>query len=514
MDVNLPDGRVLRNVPDGTTQAQILAKLRAAGEDVSWADQKQPTGAEIVAKEQGPMDALAIGAGKKTSDILNGLAQMYLSLRGEPKALEGLKQNVATENAAYAPLRAERPYATGFGEALPSMAVPGAGSGYVGAAVAGALPDLLSYGSTEQRLAAGGVGAAGGMAGRAAGGLLSNILKPAGVGVNPNRAAIDAAERIGYKPLAGAATQNPAMMNVENYLSRGIGSSGIMQGLERANKEAVGRAAASSIGEVSNNVSADVLKAAESRIGSSFERLQAITAPHLGDDFVNALATIEAKNASLGPFRLSSVDSVVQKGLDLAAKGDLSGEAYKVIRTEISNQATSAFKSGDAAVGQAFKAVRNALDDAATKSLAPEEQKAWQVAREQWGNWKTLTKGLLAEGGDVSPARVAQALRAQGPGFRTGTTTGPLADVGRIGEGIKSALNPNSGNLQNVQSYGSMGVPLAIGNFAAAKVYTNPIVQKYLREGLLDIGKNGELIVKATGVPLGAAATKGLLGVD
>lgn len=515
MDVNLPDGRVLKNVPEGTTQAQIIARLKAAGEDVSWGQPKQVSGAEYLAKQTGPGEAMLVAAGEKTNSILDGLTQLYLKSIGDDKALGGLATNVQASKDIYAPLVQERPISTALGSAIPAMAIPGAGSGYLGAMAAGALPELLSYGSAEERLAKGAVGAAGGAAGRAIGSGATNLLKPAGVGVNPNRAAMDAAERIGYRPLAGQATQNPALLNIENYFARTPGSSGIVQGLLRGNQAAVNRAAARSIGQQSDDLSAGILDAAEKAIGADFNRLQSVTAPQLGNDFVNSLVRIEQSNAARASFRDPKIDSLLEKAMDLAARGNLSGKAYKEIRSELSGQATKAFKGGDATLGQAVKGVRAALDDAAEKSLSKADQEAWRVAREQWGNWKILTKGLVAEAGDVSPARVAAQLRNQ-PGFRTGNTQGPLADIARIGEGVKGALNPNSGSLAQGMLYGNpiTGVPMAASNYIGAKVYTSPVVQKYLREGILDIGQNGELIVKATGVPLGVAGTKRLLGVD
>lgn len=518
MDVKLPDGRTLRNVPEGTTQSQILAKLRAAGEDVGWAEGKEPqkSGAEVAAEDTGAGNALLIAAGRKTDSILDGLTQLYLRSNGDQKALGGLAANVAEKEQNYAPLKKARPFATGMGEALPAMAVPGAGAGYAGAMIAGATPELLSYGTDAERLGRGAGGAAGGAAGRALGGAVQSVLKPAGIGVNPNKAAMDAAQRIGFKPLAGQATQNPALLNFENYLARTPGSSGTMQALSRGNQSAINRAAAKSVGEVADDVGEGVLKTAEQRIGGEFTRLQGVTSPKLGNDFVNQLAKIESQNAARGPFRDTAIDSMLDKAMDLAAKGNLSGTAYKEIRTELSNQATKAFKSGDATLGQAVKGVREALDAAAEGSLSKADQEAWKLARQQWGNWKTLTKGMVAEGGDVSAARVAAQLRSQGPGFRTGTVGGPLADVGRVGEGVKGALNPNSGNLTQSMLYGNplTGVPLSVGNYAAAKAYTNPVVQSYLRNGLLDIGPTGELIVKATGVPIGVAGMKSLLGAD
>lgn len=510
MDVNLPDGRILRNVPDGTTQDQILAKLRAAGEDVSWAAQKQTSGPEALAKETGIGEALMVGAGHKTDRILNGLTQMYLGARGEKKALAGLAANVQSGEDAYAPLARQRPVATALGEALPALAVPGAGGSYAGAAAAGAAPELLSYGDAWDRTKRGGVGATGGIVGRWFGGLLNAGLKPAGVGTSANKEAMAAAERIGYKPLAGEATGNRALMNVENYLSRSPGSSGAMQRLAQDNTQAVNTAAARSIGQRANEVGPGVLGAAESQIGQEFTRLQGVTAPQLGDDFVNALATIEQKNATLGPFRDKTIDSILDKGMDLAAKGNLSGSAYKQIRTELSNQSYKAYKAGDATLGSAVKDVRIALDQAAESSLGPADREAWKLAREQWGNWKTLSKGFVSEAGNVSPARVAQQLRSQGPAFRTGRSTGDLPDIARIGEGFKTAQNPNSGNLA-ATVWGSAITP---ANFAAQKIYTHPLVQKYLRDGILDIGPTGELIVKATGIPLGIAGTNEILGAQ
>lgn len=43
MDVQLPDGTILKGIPEGTSKADILAKLQANGHDVSWAKAEAPT---------------------------------------------------------------------------------------------------------------------------------------------------------------------------------------------------------------------------------------------------------------------------------------------------------------------------------------------------------------------------------------------------------------------------------------------------------------------------------------
>jgi hypothetical protein len=467
---------------------------------------------EKAAPKMGVMETLMIGAGKKTDDILNGLAQ--LALIGEPKAQAALAAKVAEGQRLYQPVREQRPVISRIGEALPALAVPGGASSYAGAMGAAALPELASYGSAQERLARGGAAAAGGAVGRALGGAVSSVLKPSGVGTTVSREATDAAKRIGYKPLAGQATQNPAMLNVENYLARNPGSSGTMAAINEANQKALNRAAAKAIGQNADDLGTGVLKAAENTIGGEFQRLQEITAPRLGNEFVDALVKIEQSNVARGAFRDKTVDSVLDKALDLAAQGNLSGKAYKEIRTELSNQATRAFKNGDATLGQAVKSIREALDEAAQQSLSKADQEAWKVARKQWGNWKALTKGLVAEGGNVSAARVAGQLRSGSPGFRTGDVTGPLADVGRIGETFKGALNPNSGNQVSMMVYGNpiTGIPATAANFTAAKVYTSPLAQWYLRNGLLDIGQGGESLLQGAGVPIGVGGMNSLLG--
>lgn len=488
--------------PDGMSDDDIAKAIKA--------NMPQPTVA--TQPKIGAMESLAIGAGKKVNDILNGLTQ--LALIGEPSAQKALSEKVSEGDRLYQPVREQRPVLSRIGEAVPAMAVPGAAASYPAAMGAAALPELLSYGSASDRLLRGGVAAAGGAAGHGIGGMVSSLIKPSGVGTTVSKEAIDAAKRVGFKPLAGQATQNPAMMNVENYLARSPGSSGTMARLHEANTKALNAAAARSIGERADDVGEKVLSAAEGRIGGEFSRLQQVTAPQLGTDFVDALVKIEQNNAARGPFRDSAIDSVLDKAMDLAAKGNLSGTAYKEIRTELSNQATRAFKGGDATLGQAIKGVREALDEAAEKSLSKADREAWRLAREQWGNWKTLTKGMVAEGGNVSPARAAAQLRAKSPGFRTGAVNGPLVDVARIGEAFKTAQNPNSGQLVQQMLYGNpfTGIPLAAGNAAAAKVYTSAPMQKYLRSGLLDIGQTGEDLLMLGGLPIGVGGINGLLG--
>ena len=79
-----------------------------------------------------------------------------------------------------------------------------------------------------------------------------------------------------------------------------------------------------------------------------------------------------------------------------------------------------------------------AVDAAAKESLSKADQKALDVVRKQYAAFKVLTKGHVTEAGNVSPARLATALRQQNPtGFKTGTINSDLMDIPRIGQAFK-----------------------------------------------------------------------------
>lgn len=110
----------------------------------------------VPAEDPGFWNSVMIGAGKTTDSILNGFTQMYLGAKGEDSALNALKQKVRDDAEPYRELQKVRPFATGIGEALPSMAVPvGAGATTLGTVgrmfLAGAVPAALEYGSPAER---------------------------------------------------------------------------------------------------------------------------------------------------------------------------------------------------------------------------------------------------------------------------------------------------------------------------------------------------------------------------
>lgn len=505
----LADGRRLE-FPDGTNPQVIQSTVRKLMAQAP----AQPTG-----PTEGMGEAMLIAAGRGTDKLVQGVRQAYNYATGDQAALDKMAETEADNDRAYKPLQEKFPIATGIAETAPAMAVfpMAGGASLVRAGVSAGLPSVLSYGTAEERLKRGATDAAFGAAGAKAGQLVARALKPAGVGVaGASDDALAAAERIGYKPTPAQISQSPGMASFENYLLRTPGSSGTMQKVANANQTALNQAAAKSVGQSADDVGESVLAAAKKGIREEFDRLQAITKPVIGDDFVNALAKIDSENAARGPFKSKHVDHLINKGLELASKGDLDGKAYKEIRTQLTNEALMMSKMGDETTAGAYREVRSALDKAARGSLPDAEQKAWDLVRKQWDDFKTLTKSNVAEAGNVSAARAASALRAKHPGFRTGAVNGPMADVARVGEAFKGVPNPTSGQLAQQMMFSNpvTGVPLYLGNKAAAAAYMSPLGQQYFSRGLLDVGETGRALLGRGGIQLGIPAGRGLLGVE
>lgn len=437
---------------------------------------------------------LAVAAGRGVDKMLAGAQQAYNWMTGDSAAQSRLDQQQKANDAAYAPIERDKPITAAIGETLPAVALTapfGGGAGLLGAttrgAMMGAAPGLLSYGDVGERASRAAGGAVGGGVGGAAGYGLARALSPVASQVRASDDAIDAARRIGYSPTPGQITGNPMLQNLENYLARMPGSSSKMQAVRQGNQSAINRAAAKAIGETGDSVDEATLASAQARIGGEFDRIGLAANPDLqASPFLSALAKIDADNAALQSFRNSSVDDLVDRGLDLATQGKLRGDVYIKIRAQIGKEAASAenqvYKS-------ALKDLQRALDDAASDSLSGGDSLALKAARQQWADFKTLARNLVVEGGDVSPRRVATDLaRKYGDQFATGQANSGLMDIARVGRGLAAPVNPNSGSLLLTDSIANSpftAIPAALVNKGLASTYLSPMMQSYLARNQL-----------------------------
>jgi hypothetical protein len=156
MNVTLPNGKIIRGVPEGTSKDQIRQKAISSGlataEDFGQAPQPQSPKVDMaairkqamdeVAAEQGPLDALMIGAGKGFYDVGRGLGLLDSESESDAQAMDALRE--------------QRPYTTGAGE-IAGQAAPFIPLGMGAAAGAKFLPGMAGMGG--QVVAGGAVGA-------------------------------------------------------------------------------------------------------------------------------------------------------------------------------------------------------------------------------------------------------------------------------------------------------------------------------------------------------------------
>lgn len=503
---------------DEREELQALRRL-AELEDKAAAEKGGIPVPSLVLPDQGIGRSLVNGAGKFVNDIVAGTKQTWNAATGNDAANAQLAREQERVKAGYAPLQRANPVATSVGESLfPAVAsIPfTGGSGLAGTLttgfLTGAIPEALKYGSPEERMANALKSGAGGAAGAGLGYGVAKMIQPVSNAARLSPEAQQAADRIGYKLTAGELQQNEALQNIENWLRRTPGSSGTMQARQAANQQAINRAAAGAMGETADDLGEKTFAAAKGRIGSEFQRLSAAAAPDVQNspDFINAIVKVDAANRATQSYMRPDITKEVEKALDLASTGKLSGEAYQQIRSQLSSDAQRAFAAKDSTLGKALETIRNGLDAAANQSLSAADQEAYKVARQQWAAYKALTKGAVAEGGDVSGKRLAAALRQANPdAFRTGQmkVDERLMDIARLSEALKGVSNPNSGQMTVTAAMMQnplTAIPMALNNKMLSKALMNPVTQGYLSSDVLSPAMARYL--KMTTVPAGIAA--------
>lgn len=439
------------------------------GNEPSWGDRVMDVGASF-ASGVGRGAAGLVGLPGTIGDALNsGLswATGLPQLPSSPFSSSGVQSGLSTVTGGaseYEPQTTAGEYAGTVGEFLPGAAIGGANVANL--LRFGALPGVaseaagqLTEGSNLEPYAR--VAAA--LAAPAAPALASRAISPFSGSIPPERmAAIRVLQGEGVPLTAGQKTGSTGLRFAESELGGGRAAS-LMDDQARAFTEA-----ATSRAGMQGIATPDNMAANAQRLGQGFQDISSRTALNGDMQLVGDLGDAVSRHGRLlEPQQRQVVSDLADDILNRVATGSMPGETYQAIRSDLTRAAQSNRQNS---LGSAYRDIRNALDDAMSRSIPPEDAAEWTRLRREYGNMKVLEKaaggaGEAAAMGTISPARLRQAASVgrQGAASRN---AGDFDELAKAGQAVMSPL-PNSGTAGRIRAQ-NLGSGILAGGGALA----------------------------------------------
>lgn len=532
MDVKMPDGTVITNVPDDITQSKLMKM-------VANTKMYSPDVFKEVAQDQSGLQNFGAGMGGALKGMYIGGKQMLgLADPGEAeqhkRAMDGLRSTgsgIAGEIAgsilpalplmgvsALNTLRG----AAGVGGAMGALnpttsdesrlvnialgAAGGAGGQWVGNKIGGLLAGSANMpkasGSASSSASAGG-GAAASSASASAnptatmsgGGVGFGSVGPdASAGLNQAQIAIrDKGNALGFRLTPGQASGSKALQQLEAKLESQPMTSGPFNAIKANNQTALNRTWAKAIGEDSATLDSTVLEQAKDRIGGVYKMIADKTARQIDPDaFLSRLSSIESEFEGLTNI---SQNPLVNKFINYAAKGEATGAQLQDLASKIgkaaNQQMTSA--SGDRQLGMALFEVKNHADDLLEQGLSGETLKAFQKARDEYKHLMLLTQrvGVVnPSNGNVQGVSLANLLQTKDKnGFLFGKNDSAPYNAARFAQAFRPIVG-DSGTATRSPLPNPVNFMLSMPVNLAAKAYTSqPMVNAAAKAGV--IAENG-----------------------
>jgi hypothetical protein len=341
-----------------------------------------------------------------------------------------------------------------------------------GAAYGGLHGAGTAEGGMDERLAGAQSGAATGavvggavpVAARAIGATFSKAAAP--MNAPPERqAAVDILSREGVPVSAGQRSGSKALQYGESFLGDAPLAGGKATRAMDEQAEAFTNAIMKRAG-ASGRATPEALQATQDRLGSEFKALSARNTLRADTQMAQDLGRVLNEYDIVLPSEQKKIVGNLASDLVERIKkggGTLPGEEYQTLRSRLTKAANKA-QNSDTQFADALRGMRDTLDDAMERSIAPNDAGAWGAARQQYGNLKTIEKAAAAGGenaaaGLISPAQLRMAT-SQGASNRSAYARGQgeFAELARAGNQIMTPL-PNSGTAQrNLLTGGVAGV--------------------------------------------------------
>ncbi len=400
------------------------------------------------------------------------------------KAVEGVTGDF------YKPQTTAGKYAETIGEFAPGLI----GGGGAGALARRALTNVIAPGVASEAAGQATEGTAAEPYARVAAAMAGG-LAPAAIGraVTPLPASparqrlVDILNQEGVTSLtAGQRTGSPALRYAESALGDAPGAGSRTTAVTDEGRRQFTDAALRRAG-TAGEATPEVLANNQARLGNEFETLSARNTLQMDPQFAGDIRTvIQDYGRTLPSEQRQRVYNVIT---DLAQQGNtIPGDVYQTTRSRLSRIANSN-RVTDPEFSGAMRGIRNALDEAMSRSIAPADQAAWEAARREYGAQKVIEKTASRAGeataeGQLVPANLRNTVAAENRGaYARGE--GPFSELARAGTGVMGAM-PQSGTgprltMHTIASLmggalGAGGGPAGAGLGAAAAAAAGPAV--------------------------------------
>lgn len=383
----------------------------------------------------------------------------------------------------YQPQTTAGEYARTIGEFAPLAAFGGAGAGALSRTANVLAPALTS--ETAGQLTK---GTAAEPWARAGGALIGGYLPNAGMrAVTPlsmdagRAASVATLENNGVNALtAGQRTGNSAVRWAESAAHDLPFTGGRAKELNDTAAEQFTRAALSRAGINADRATADVIDNGFQALGQTFDALANRNLMNvdlaLQTDVHQAL---RAYQQATPPSMRAPIVQDVHDDIFNAPNGMLSGQQYQTWRSQIERARRSA-QANNPQLANSLSHIRDAMDDAMSRSASPADQAAWQQVRGQYRDLLAIEKAVSGAGentanGLISPSQLRTAVKTQDQrGYVRGRRD--LGNLARAGEAVMKPL-PNSGTparlaAQTLFSAAGAGAGAVLGGSPGAVIGT------------------------------------------
>lgn len=445
----MPDGAIIKNVPEGTTQADLQRRYSSYSPSKSTVDPDASLGGTLTIGNpfgsqrfdtgiplSPEVESGIVGSGKTVAQWVRGATQPFMS--------NADKQSVAQDDALYERLAKKHPVATTIGEVAPYV-LAGAAVPALGTPAGTAALSALEYGTPTQRLTRGAFAYGGGKVGEG----LARMFGPASMNGDATLASEFFPSAAGNKwgiPTTMGMGGNKTAQLAESVVANMPFVNGPVNAARDATYGGINRAVTRTFGQDATKITPELLGEAKTAIGGKIGQLAERNTFKATQEFGDAMMAAQQRIAS----ELTGNDAqlvarqieAIRKSIDPATL-TMEGTKYKAFDSLLGKLA----KNNKGTVSDVLGDVRTALRDAMDKSISSADSAAWKAARHDYHNLKQVADATASTPGELSLAKLLQTVNASQRNARFGAGN-DLAELAQWAKMTVPDKVPNSGTAQ------------------------------------------------------------------